>query len=125
MNKLFQIVRFLASGSIGTLAYFAIFYGLIKLGLWYIVSAIIATIIQMTIKFVLYKFWAFNNKNTDTMVKQVILFFVMVSVIVVINSLWLYIFVEYAQFQLIVSQIVIMPVLSFVSYMFSKRIFIN
>jgi hypothetical protein len=59
------------------------------------------------------------------MVKQVILFFVMVSVIVVINSLWLYIFVEYAQFQLIVSQIVIMPVLSFVSYMFSKRIFIN
>jgi len=63
--QLSQVMRFLGAGGPGALLYYLILYILTDvIGVWYMVSAVIASVANHSSNFVLQKFWTFEDKDT-------------------------------------------------------------
>ena len=98
MNKqrFSQILRFLVGGGVGVFAYYLTIYTLTEFaGVWYVISAIVAFVLNYAINFILQKFWTFKNKDTKNVSRQLTLYFGMALGFLVTNTALLYVFVEY------------------------------
>lgn len=123
-QNLLQIVRFLLGGGIGVVAYYVAFYTLTEiLGVWYVVSSVVAFILNNGINFLIQKFWTFENKGTKAIPKQLSLYFVMGICILVANTSLLYVLVEYAHLHYMVAQVILTTLLTIISFFLTKRIF--
>ncbi len=116
--------RFCISGGAGVIAGYITLFTLTEFaGLWYIFSAIIASIVNGGINFFLEKFWTFKNKDTKSIYKQagwyasvrILLFFLDIGL--------LYILVEYFGLHYLIAQIIITVLLSIVSFICCRIIF--
>jgi len=117
-------MRFLSAGALGVSLYYFILYILTDVvGVWYMASAIIASVANYSSNFIFQKFCKFRNKNTDNIQKQVGKYVVMVMFLFVANLLLLHTLVEYAHLWYMKAQAIVTIVLTLVSYLISKRIF--
>ena len=72
-----QIIKFLIAGGTSTSIDIFVFTALTYwVGLWYIASSISSFAIAFWISFSLQKFWTFRDKNTEKMMKQTYLYFI-------------------------------------------------
>lgn len=125
-SKMLQALRFMAAGIPGVILYYLILYFLTDIiGVWYMVSAVIASFFNYGSNFILQKFWAFENKNTKTIKDQAFKYTVMVVSLFVANLLILYIFVDYFHFWYLSAQIVATIIVTIISYLISRRIFVQ
>ncbi|PIT88747.1 MAG: hypothetical protein COU29_00670 [Candidatus Magasanikbacteria bacterium CG10_big_fil_rev_8_21_14_0_10_36_32] len=121
-----QVLRFLSAGGLGVLLYYLVLYGLTDLiGVCYIISAVIASIANLILSFILQKFWTFENKNRKNVRRQMIIYTTMWILFLAANLLLLYVMVEYAHFWYLAAQAIITVVLTVTSYFATKKIFAN
>lgn len=125
-RKFRQIFRFLVGGGVGVLAYYLTLYILTEMaGLWYVTSAVIAFALNNGVNFLIQKYWAFNSTNTKAVPKQLTLYFGMGLVILVVNTVLLYSFVEYVHLHYLIAQLILTGTLTVVSFGVTKKIFKN
>jgi|SRR3989344_8094971 len=118
-------MRFSASGTAGMVVYAAIFYVLTKFGVWYVLSAVTAGLVQTAVKFTFYKYVVFQNNNPEFIARQMKQFFVAAVGFLVVNSSMLYVLVEYARMGKFTAQVLLIVLLTVGSFVLSKRIFAN
>ncbi|MBU2265109.1 GtrA family protein, partial [Patescibacteria group bacterium] len=111
---------------LGVLLYYLILYILTDVaGMWYMISAVIASVVNYGSNFVLQKFWTFRNKKTNDIHRQAFKYAIMVTSLFLANLLFLYMLVEYARLWYLVAQVIATILLTIISYLVSRRIFIN
>ena len=119
-----RIMRFFSAGGLGVLAYYLVLYILTDLiGIKYLISAIIATIVNFSLSFILQKFWTFKSKGFKDIRQQIGKYSIMVAFIFVTNLVLLYILVEHAHLWYLLAQLLVTAFLSVMSYVFSRSIF--
>ena len=122
-NRFFEFVKFCVSGAIGASTSYIIFYILIEyVELWYLFSSMIAFIFSSIPGFMLKKFWVFKNKNIKIVRKQIILYLIIYSSFFLINAWFMHILVEHSNMSDKYAQIIMIIVLSILSYIVSKKV---
>lgn len=117
-------MRFGITGALATALYYGILYFLTEiLGVWYLLSAIVAYIANITANFFIHKFWTFQNADTKKMRRQMMLYALMCIVFFLANTGSLYVLVSLMHVWYIKAQIILTLVLSAISYFLTKRIF--
>lgn len=123
-----QIIKFLIAGGTSTSIDIFVFTALIYwVGLWYIASSISSFIIAFWVSFGLQKFWTFRDKNTEKIVTQTYLYFIVAIVNLGISTLLIYIFVDYIHihkfFSKVIANIIIAAESFFIYryFIFAKR----
>src|SRR3990167_11151751 len=118
-----QVMRFYVAGAAGVIAYYAALYGLTEyLGVWYVTSAVVGFTLNTGLNFTLQKFWTFQNKETHMVGRQLALYVAMTVSFLIGNTLFLYIMVEYLHLWYIGAQVILMIVISVLSFIISGRI---
>lgn len=123
-HKFFQVVRFMAGGSISVLVYYAILYTFTEyLDVWYIASSALGWILSYVVGFFVQKFWTFKNRSAGEASRQFRLYIIMAIGILVSNTTFLYIFVEYINLEYINAQLILSTLLTVASYCVTRKIF--
>ncbi len=95
-------------------------------GMWYLMAAVLAFLIAFSISFTLQKFWTFQDHSTEKVKSQASLYFFVSVINLIINTLMMYVFVDYFDIHYIVAQIIASGLLAFSSYfIYSIFIFSN
>lgn len=124
VSGMLRIMRFLSAGGLGVSLYYLVLYTFTDLfGMWYIASAIIASLANWISNFVLQKYWTFHNKETRDIRRQAVSYAVMAAVLFVSNLLLLYALVEYAHIWYLGAQLIVTVALTVASYFVTSRIF--
>jgi len=123
-SRLGQVVRFCVAGAAGVIAYYTALYGLTEyLGVWYVTSAVIGFILNTGLNFTLQKLWTFQNKETQMVGRQLVLYVAMTVSFLIGNTASLYLMVQYLHMWYIGAQIILTVVISILSFFISGRIF--
>ena len=121
-----QILRFLVGGGVGVFAYYLTLYTLTEFaGVWYVISAIVAFVLNYAINFALQKFWTFKNKDTKNVSRQLTLYFGIALGFLLTNTALLYVFVEYVHLGYLVAQLILTFLLTIASFVITRKIFAN
>ncbi len=124
LSQLPQIRRFLSAGGVGVLLYYLILYFLTDVvGVWYLASAVTASVVNYVSNFILQKFWTFENRGTRNIHEQAGKYAIMVAALFMANLLLLYLLVEYARLWYLAAQVIVTVFLTVISYSVSRRIF--
>ncbi|MDP2684691.1 MAG: GtrA family protein [bacterium] len=119
-----QILRFSIAGSFGLILYYLTLYALTDLvGVWYLLSAIIASIVNYSSNFLLHKFWTFKNKNLQGVHRQIGKYLALSLSLVISNLGLLYILVEYFQLWYLGAQAILTIIGGMISFLIIRLIF--
>ena len=102
-----KIGRFLFSGGVSAgvdLILLFIFTDIF--GWWYLVSAIFAFLIAFGVSFTLQKFWTFQDHSREGVHAQAGIYFFVAVINLALNTLFVYLFVEYIHLHYLLAQIV-------------------
>lgn len=122
--SLLQRARFCIAGGVGVSAGYVVLYSLTEFAhVWYILSSIVASIINCLIDFFLQKYWAFHNKDKKHLRKQLNAYMLMYFALFAINTEFLYILVSHFHVYYLFAQIVLTLILSAISYVATCAIF--
>ena len=123
-SRLAQVVRFCVAGAAGVIAYYGALYGLTEyFGVWYVTSAVVGFILNTGLNFTLQKFWTFQNKETQMVGRQLVLYVAMTVSFLIGNTVLLYLMVEYLHMWYVGAQMILTVVISILSFIISGRIF--
>jgi dolichol-phosphate mannosyltransferase len=123
-SRLSQVLRFLGAGAFGTLLYYIVLYGLTEFaGVWYITSAVVAALLNYSSNFVLQKVWTFENKNLEGIHKQVGKYIALATTLFILNTVFLYVLVEYAHLWYLAAQVIVTVILTIISFFVTRHIF--
>ncbi len=118
-----QVVRFCVAGAAGVIAYYGALYGLTEyLGVWYVTSAVVGFILNTGLNFTLQKFWTFQNKETQMVGRQLVLYAAMTVSFLIGNTVSLYLMVQYLHMWYIGAQMILTAVGSLLHFSISGRI---
>lgn len=124
VQALSRVVKFCVGGGLGVATYYASLYILTEfVHFWYVVSAIIAFILNYAVNFTVQKFWTFENKDIKAIQQQIVMYFSMGVVFLPTNTLLLYLLVEYVHVQYLLAQLILTGLLSVISYFITHKIF--
>ena len=119
-----KILRYLFSGGIGATVAFFFLYTLTEwLGFYYLVSTILAFVLGVIVSFILQKFLTFQNYSRDNMRRQVLIYITIAIFNTSLNTLLVYLFVEYLGLHYLVAQFFSSGLIAFESF-FIYQIFI-
>ncbi|MDO8593682.1 MAG: GtrA family protein [bacterium] len=119
-----RVGRFLIVGSLSVVTYYALLWGLTEFaGVWYIASAIVAFVGYYFVNFLSQKYWAFKNKDRDALNRQLAQYTLMAVANWVINTVLLYVLVEYLHLHYMVAQAILTVLVSIIAYFGFKYIF--
>ncbi len=116
------VIRYLLSGgTAGVTDLIALYLLNGILGIYYLLSAILAFIMAFFVSFTLHKFWTFKSHEESTH-KQVILYFSASLFGLSLNTLLMYIFVDYFHIEVILSQIIVGLLVACFSFFISRNL---
>lgn len=103
-----QLGKFCIAGGVGTGLYYGLLYGLTEYAnVWYLESSVIASIAHFALKFLLLKFWAFEDRDLTRVHHQLGYFFGLSVLNFGLNTLGLYALVQYVHLWYIEAQIIL------------------
>jgi|SRR3989344_334142 len=105
LNK-YVLLRYVVSGGTAGLTLLLalyIFNSLLKVH--YLISSVFAFVVAFVVSFVLQKFWTFKDHSTDGIHKQTVIYLVTSLFGLGLNTLLMYLFVDYVHMGVIQSQI--------------------
>ncbi len=121
-----QVLRFICTGAVTVGLYYGILYTLTEFfQFWYLLSAIIAYIFNITGNFLLHKFWTFKNIETEKIRQQMFWYLFMWFILFLANTGLLYLFVDILHIWYLYAQMIITVVFSIISYFVTRRIFVT
>ncbi|NVN96689.1 glycosyltransferase family 2 protein [Candidatus Nomurabacteria bacterium] len=104
---IYEFIKFSCVGLIGTFVNISVLYLFTDLyNIYYILSAIIAFIVAVTINYILNKLWTFNEKLSYYLVSKYFNFFAVSLMALSVNLIFLYVFTEYFKIYYIFSQVI-------------------
>lgn len=102
----YRFVRFVISGGFATLTNLAVVYLCTDvLGVYYLASSAVAFICAFAVSFTLQKFWTFDNRSLEVVHQQLILALMVAGANLLVNTLFMYSFVEYVGLHYLLAQI--------------------
>lgn len=123
-SRALEVWRFVIAGVIATGTNLGLLYALTDfLGLWYVVSVIIAYGVATGISFTLQKFWTFSHYSLERVRRETVLYILNNLLGVVFDVGGLYILVEYAGVWYMVAQFVLLALIAIWNF-FVFRFFI-
>lgn len=115
--KHIKVLRFLISGGTATATNLAILYALTSIfGIWYLVSAVFSYAASFFVSFSLQKFWTFRDSSREGMHIQAGAYFAVGAGNLILNTIMLYVFVEYADVHYLLAQLISGALIAVESY---------
>ncbi len=119
-----KVFRYLCSGGTAAFVDLVLLYLFTsKLHIWYLLSAILAFLFAFIVSFVLQKFWTFGDLGTEKWKSQATIYFVVTGTNLGINTLLMYLFVDFAHLHYMPAQIITSGLIAIESY-FVYQIFV-
>ena len=107
MNHFHHLFRYIVSGGSSAAANIGTLYLLTEFAhIHYLLSAVISFILAFFISFILQKFWTFKDMQNETIHLQMIWFLGLSLVNLLVNTLLIYSFVEYAHLWYVAAAVV-------------------
>ena len=114
-------VRFIIAGGTSAVIDLTLLYLLnTTLGLYYLLSAVLAFIGAFGISFTLHKFWTFKSHLEETR-KQVVMYFATSLFGLSLNTLLMFIFVDFFHIMVLLSQVFVGIIVAFSSFFISRN----
>lgn len=112
-----KVFRYVASGSVAEVVGLILLYAFTDLlGIWYLVSSMVAFVIAFGASFALQKFWTFQDHRKENIHKQAGVYFAVALVNLGFNTLLIFVFVEYIGFYYLVAQVLASFLVAFESF---------
>ena len=120
-----KFIRFSLLGGIGVVLYYITLYSLTEFcGIWYLLSSIIASVVNIITSFLVHKFRTFSKTKNEGKVHVQFFLYVLITVLYsVTNVVLLYVLVQLCNIHYILSQIILTIGLSIINYYVTKKIF--
>ncbi len=119
-----KVFRYIISGGMATLTNLLFLYIFTDLfGIWYLLSAVFSYIISFAVSFTMQKYWTFQDDSTEKIKSQAIIYVIVTTINLALNTALIYLFVEeglHYLFAQVLSSIII-AVESFFVYSFLFR----
>lgn len=124
ISKYQRVVKYIFGGGIATLVDFAaLFFFTSVLHFWYLLSAVIAFIISFCVSFIFSKFWTFADRSHGHWGPQATLYLIITSINLALNTLLMYVFVDFVHLHYMMAQFITSALLACESY-FAYQIFV-
>lgn len=110
-------IKYIISGGLATvvnLLFLFVFFEIIALNI--IFSASLAWLLAFLISFSLQKFWTFRNFSSKKIPKQVLYYFILAIISLILNARWMYLLVESLEVFYILAQIIVLSVLAILNF---------
>lgn len=124
-KSLYKTFRFLVSGGTATFVnIFSLYIFVTYLHIWYVLASVFAFLCGFIISFSMQKFWTFEDHSKENIKKQFFLFFFTVIVGMILNTIIIFVCVEYFNINYIAGQFIsgaLIAVLNF--FVYQKIIF--
>jgi putative flippase GtrA len=122
--KKMRVLRYLISGTIVTIIDLSALYLFTDIfGIWYILSAILAFVIAFIVSFSLQKYWTFVDNSRENIHNQIFVYLIVTLINLGLNTLGIFIFVNYLVFHYIFAQIIVSAIIAIESYFVYNYIF--
>jgi putative flippase GtrA len=106
LEKHAQLVRFVLSGGTATISNLLVVFVLTDLlHVYYLLSSTAAFVTSFSVSFMLQKFWTFNDRKVDVVHKQLAISLSIAGFNLLLNTLFMYVFVEYVGLHYFVAQL--------------------
>ncbi len=119
-----SVIKFLATGIfvfLFNLAVLSLFTEAFKI--WYLVSSVLSYTLSVILNFSLQKFWVFENSANEKTKKQFIFYLFVACSCLILNTLFMYVLVDYARIHYLLSQAFITAVLATLNFFINRIIF--
>ncbi len=112
-----KLVRYLFSGGMAAVTDLVLLYVFTDVfGMWYVLSSILAFLIAFFVSFILQKFFTYQDHGTDGLRGQAIIYLTVTSANLALNTLFVYLLVQYMSLHYIPAQIVASIIVAIESY---------
>lgn len=102
-----RVLKYLISGGTAAAVNLLLLYFFTSiLGIWYVISAVLAFSLAFIVSFVFQKFWTFEDHSTDGVHVQAASYLLVALVNLCLNTLLIYFFVEFFGIHYLVAQII-------------------
>ncbi|MBU6231435.1 MAG: GtrA family protein [Patescibacteria group bacterium] len=117
-----KVLRFIIAGGTAAVVDLAALFLLTSVAhVWYLLSAVIAFILAFGVSFMLQKYWTFRDRSSDRIHSQAAIYFIVTGINLGLNTLFVWLFVEYADFNYMIAQIVTSALIAVESYFIYQR----
>ena len=121
--KNIQIIKYIFSGGLVTASNLLIlFISVHYLKLWYLISSVIAFCFGVSISYILQKFFTFKNYELENIHKQFLNFFIFAIIMLVFNTLLMYVFVDIIKIWYLLAQAVSSILIAFINYTYFNKV---
>lgn len=121
LNK-YVLLRYVISGGTAAVTDLVLLFVLNSLfGIHYLLSAILAYLVAFWVSFLLHKFWTFSSHEERTH-KQVVMYFGASLFSLGLNTVLMYVFVDFVHLQVILAQIVVGLLVASISFFISRNV---
>jgi len=118
-----MVVRYVISGGTAAVVDLSVLYILNSLiGIHYLPAAIFAFLTAFSVSFTLQKFWTFKSHSTENMHSQVAIYLVVSLFGLVLNTLFMYIFVDFFHIFVLLSQVFVGLIVACCTFPLSRYI---
>lgn len=118
-SKYVGLRYFISGGTAGVTDIIILYFFNTIIGLYYLISSILAFIVAFFVSFFLHKFWTFNS-NSEATHRQMVVYLGSSMFGLSLNTILMYIFVDYIHIQVIISQIIVGLLVACVSFFISR-----
>ena len=117
MGRIKKILRYLFSGGTAFgVDFFFLYFFTELVGLHYLLSVVVAFLIAVVVSFILQKFWTFQNNSKADLRRQAVVYITVAIINTGLNTLLVYIFVEYASLHYLLGQFFSSGLIAFESF---------
>lgn len=123
LSKYGQIIRYLFAGGIATLSNLLVLFVCVNyFKFWYLSSTIISFCIAVIISYSLQKFFVFKDNGKENINKQFLHFFTYQFVMLGVNTLLMYLFVDIINIWYLLAQVISALIIAFANYIYFNKI---
>jgi len=121
-GKYWQFLKFIITGGIALVVNLLFLYFFTEiLGVYYLASSVLAFFAAVTVNFSLQKFWTFGSTRGNIYIEAPSFLALQIFVNMFLNTLLLYVFVEYLQIWYLLSQVIVSLCLAVITYLVTKK----
>ena len=112
-----KVLRYLSSGGVAFGVNFFFLYAFTEwVGLYYLISVVAAFLIAVIASFILQKFWTFQNNSKTNLHRQATIYITVAIINTSLNTLLVYLFVEYVGLHYLLGQFFSSGLIAFESF---------
>ncbi len=123
VRKYQRLLRYLVAGGCAAAIDFAFLFLFTDIfGVHYLLSSVLAFLVAFIFSFLVQKFWTFQDHSTENLHMQAVLYFVVAGVNLLLNTLLMYVFVEWFSLWYILAQFIASGLIAIESFFVSRYV---